>query len=223
MTSERTPARKSSSANNIAPDAANAATGTNARQPIYNIVGEKVALGPGTREETITLFNRSDNDFAVTIFSGDPLRPVTREQTEADFDRWSKEDSSREVGFLIYDRATSKAIGAVSLRHIDPVRQTAEFGIVISDKACWGKGYGTEATLLMLDYAFTVLGLHNVLLMTYAYNERAIRAYRRAGFREIGRWREAMRIGTRRYDVLYMDCLASEFSSPLKPIVEYPD
>ena len=41
-------------------------------EPIYNIVGEKVALGPGTREETINLFNRSDNDFAVSIFSGDP-------------------------------------------------------------------------------------------------------------------------------------------------------
>ncbi|MEO7002561.1 MAG: GNAT family protein [Ktedonobacterales bacterium] len=192
-------------------------------EPIYNIVGEKVALGPGTREETINLFNRSDNDFAVSIFSGDPLRPVIREATEADYDRYSKGDASREVGFLIYDRATSKAIGAVSLRHIDPVRQTAEFGIVISDKARWGKGYGTESTILMLDYGFTVLGLHNVLLMTYAYNERAIRAYKRAGFREIGRWREAMRIGTRHYDVLYMDCLASEFTSPLKPVVEYPE
>jgi len=217
MEPERATARKSPS---------KAGTGnadhTSAYQPIYNIVGEKVALGPGDREEQIALFHRSDNDFAVTIFSGDPLRPVTRAQTEADYDHWSKEDPSRAVGFLIYDRATGTAIGAVSLRHIDPVRQTAEYGIVISDKAYWGKGYGTEATQLILDYGFTVLGLHNVLLMTYAYNERAIRAYKRAGFREIGRWREAMRIGTRRYDVLYMDCLASEFTSPLQPVVAYP-
>jgi RimJ/RimL family protein N-acetyltransferase len=63
----------------------------------------------------------------------------------------------------------------------------------------------------MLDYAFNVLGLHSVRLAVFSFNERAQRAYERAGFRVIGRWREAKRLGGRAYDVVYMDCLAREF------------
>jgi RimJ/RimL family protein N-acetyltransferase len=67
-----------------------------------------------------------------------------------------------------------------------------------------------------------VLGLHNVLLSTYGYNERAVRAYTRAGFRVMGRQREAARLGDQVYDVIFMDCLATEFRSPLKRVVELP-
>jgi len=52
-------------------------------------------------------------------------------------------------------------------------------------------------------------------LTVLSFNGRGIRAYKRAGFKEIGRWREAHRFGGRAYDVIYMDCLATEFQSPL--------
>ena len=67
----------------------------------------------------------------------------------------------------------------------------------------------------MLDYGFTLLGLHNIMLTVDAYNERAIRAYRRAGFKEFGPRREARRRGGQAYDVVYMDCIAAEFNSPV--------
>ena len=189
--------------------------------PIINITGEKVALGP-THKGMLPYFEKWDNDFAVSIMSGDALRPVTREVIEANYERHSKEDQGHVVDFAIYEYATMRLIGATSLRHIVFVHGNADFGIYIGEKDCWGRGYGTEATILMLDYGFTVLGLHNILLSTYGYNERAIRAYTRAGFREMGRWREAARVGDRRYDIVFMDCLASEFSNPLKRIIEFP-
>ena len=67
----------------------------------------------------------------------------------------------------------------------------------------------------MLDYAFTALGLHSVLLTVYAFNRAGIRAYEKAGFRECGRQREAHRRGGQRWDVVSMDCLAREFTSPV--------
>ena len=82
---------------------------------------------------------------------------------------------------------------------------------MIGEKECWGKGYGAETTALMLDYGFNALGLHNIMLSVFSHNERGQRAYRRAGFREIGRRREALRRGGQTYDLVYMDCLASEF------------
>jgi RimJ/RimL family protein N-acetyltransferase len=85
---------------------------------------------------------------------------------------------------------------------------------MIGEKECWGKGYGTETTTLMLDYGFTLLGLHNICLSVFSFNERGIRAYTRAGFREIGRRREAICLAGRAHDIVFMDCLASEFQSP---------
>ncbi|HLI70151.1 MAG TPA: GNAT family protein [Ktedonobacteraceae bacterium] len=191
-------------------------------KPIFNIVGEKVALGP-MQKSMLPLFVRWANDFDVAILSGDPIRPVRRELIEADFERDSKsEESQHSIEFLIYEQASLRCIGTTFFKHIDKTQRTAEYGIVIGEKDCWGRGYGTETTLLMLDYAFTVLGLHNVLLQTYAYNERAVRAYTRAGFRVMGRWREAARLGNQVYDIVFMDCLATEFRSPLRRVIELP-
>jgi RimJ/RimL family protein N-acetyltransferase len=189
-------------------------------KPVLNIIGDKVALGPVERS-MIPDFARWENDFAVAVMSGDPLRPLSRAQMEERFAR-AREEDSRTVVFAIYERASLRCIGSAGLHHIDKTHRKAEYTILIGEKDCWGKGYGTETTILILDYAFTVLGLHNVLLSTYGYNERAIRAYTRAGFRVIGRRREAVRLGDQIYDIIFMDCLATEFRSPLRRVVELP-
>lgn len=190
-------------------------------KPILNIIGDRIALGP-VRKSMASAFARWENDFSVTLMSGDPIGPVSQESVEARLERSSKEGSARQVDFAIYERASMRLIGSAGLRHIDKTRRTAEYGIMIGEKDCWGKGYGTETTILMLDYAFTVLGLHNVLLSTYGYNERAVRAYTRAGFRVIGRQREAARLGNQLYDVIFMDCLATEFRNPLRRVIDLP-
>lgn len=192
------------------------------RRPVYNIIGEKVALGPGAREEQVELFYRGDNDFEVTLMAGDPLWPRQREAFEAEYDRRAKESHPDWVDFLIYDRTTDVPIGAAGLRGIDLKVGIAELGISMGRKDFWGKGLGTEAITLLVDYGFTVLGLHNIMLSTYAYNERALRSYLKVGFREFGRRRQAQRIGDQRYDIVYMDLLRSEFHSPLKPVVPLP-
>jgi RimJ/RimL family protein N-acetyltransferase len=51
------------------------------------------------------------------------------------------------------------------------------------------------------------------MLRVYDFNVRGMRAYLRAGFREIGRLRRAHRLGDRIADVILMDCPASEFRS----------
>lgn len=192
-----------------------------ASQPLISITGEKVALGPPHRG-IIPLLDKWDNDLALSILSGDPARPRAREQAEAEYERYSRSEQRDEVRFLIYECATLRLIGLAELMHINLSHRTATYGIIIGESDCWGKGYGTETTILMLDYAFHVLGLHNVMLEVHGFNERAIRTYLRAGFKVFGRRREAYRVGDRVYDDVHMDCLASEFQSPLKPVVDLP-
>jgi diamine N-acetyltransferase len=83
--------------------------------------------------------------------------------------------------------------------------------IAIGAANCRGQGYGTEATRLMLDYAFNGLGLHSVMLTVYATNPAGLRAYTKAGFREIGRRRQSYLQGGTLWDTIYMDCLARDF------------
>jgi RimJ/RimL family protein N-acetyltransferase len=191
-------------------------------RPLLNIVGEKIALGP-VQKSMLPAFERWGNDFAVTMMSRDQLLPLSREQTEAEYEQRGRRKTSGDfIEFAIYERASWRLIGTANLRHINHVMRNASYGIVIGEKDCWGKGYGTETTILMLDYAFTVLGLHNVLLSTYGYNERGVRAYTRAGFRVVGRWREAARVSDQVYDIIFMDCLSTEFRSPLRRVIDLP-
>lgn len=192
------------------------------QRPIsVNMRGEKVVLGPLQRE-LLPLLSRWANDFAVSALAGDSLRPVAWESIVAEFEQDVKADAHRVVIFTIYEATTMRPVGTTSLNRIDHTQGTAMYGITIGDKDAWGKGYGTETTVLMLDYAFNVLGLHNVMLEVYGFNERAVRAYTRAGFETVGRRREAHRMGQQRHDVILMDCTASTFHSPLKPVLEPP-
>ena len=176
-------------------------------EPILNILGDTVALGP-LRRDLIDLYVRWVNDFESIRSLGATFRPRTAEEELAWYDQAHKDETR--VMFLIYERATLRPIGSADLREIDHANRTAEFGIFIGEKECWGKGYGTETTRLLLEFAFHSLGLHNVLLKVDSVNERAIRAYTRAGFRVIGARRQARRLGTRVCDLIFMECLATE-------------
>ena len=110
---------------------------------------------------------------------------------------------------------SERPIGTTALDHIDHRHRTAEFSIGIGEEAFRGHGYGTEATRLMMDYAFSVLGLANVMLIVYEFNRAGRRAYKKAGFRECGCRHGAHWKGGRSWDVVYRECLASEFVSPL--------
>ena len=101
-----------------------------------------------------------------------------------------------------------------TLRCIAGLEEPSAGEILIGERDCWGHGYGTEATQLVLDYGFTVLGLHNIMLSVRDWNTRGIRAYERAGFKRIGSRRASVRFGGRAYDEVLMDCVASEFKSP---------
>jgi len=123
--------------------------------------------------------------------------------------------------FSIVDLSTDEVVGRCLLFSINQVDRHAMLGIVIGEKEYWGKGYGQEAIRLLLDYGFNLLNLHNIMLGTYAFNQRAIACYQKVGFKEIGRRRQARIIGGKKFDVVLMDMLASEFDSPYRiPIPE---
>jgi diamine N-acetyltransferase len=196
-------------------------TADNARieVPIVNIVGDRIALGPH-RRDLLPAYQRWINDFsALRTLGGGPLGPTTLEQEAT----WYDGQPGNETRFTIYERTTWRPIGTTALHSIDHRNRSATFGIFIGEAAARGKGYGTEATRLTLDCAFTALGLHSVMLTAAEFNLAGRRAYERAGFREFGRRRQCRWLAGRLWDDVYMDCLSSEFTSPVLAEVFVPD
>jgi RimJ/RimL family protein N-acetyltransferase len=193
-----------------------------AKLTTFNIIGNKIALG-SLRKDLLPTYTRWMNNLHTLRTMGALPRPLTAEQEERWYERAS-EDSERKITFTIYERSTANPIGNCGLFGIEYRNRTAELGIMIGEPDARSKGYGTEATGLVLGYAFTALGLHNVMLLVHEYNPAGISAYTKAGFREFGRRRESHYMGGKYWDVIHMECLASEWGpSPVLADVFKPD
>lgn len=136
-------------------------------------------------------------------------KPLTRE----DHLNWieTQVKTGRVAQFIIVEAETQKALGSVYLRDIDNTHHKAEFGIFIGEDSARGKGYGTIATSLILEYAFKELKLNKVFLRVFADNPQAIACYKKAGFVEEGVFCEDVWIDNKPYDMVFMRILRSEW------------
>lgn len=135
------------------------------------------------------------------------LRPMTVEDTD-NIVRWRNSESVRKnfiyqelftskshlnwittnvntgkvVQMIIEETESKRPIGSVYIRDIDLIHHKGEYGIFIGEDDTRGKGYGTQAARLMIEYGFQILHLHKIFLRAFAENVQAIRSYEKAGF-----------------------------------------
>ena len=115
--------------------------------------------------------------------------PLTGAQSRSYFDTFILPLSARGLCYAIHEADTDRLIGTTALSDLTtraPGERSALFRIVIGEKDLWGRGYGTEATRLVVEEAFETHGLSEVRLEVFRHNPRALAAYRRVGFREVG-------------------------------------
>lgn len=78
-------------------------------------------------------------------------------------------------------------IGNCMLYDIDPINGQCEIGIILGDRAYWGKGYGRAALRLLIAKCFVEMpSMKRLYLHTLEWNVRARRAFSACGFRETG-------------------------------------
>ena len=102
-------------------------------------------------------------------------------------------------------------IGSVSLENIHERNKNSSFGIIIGNKNYWNKGYGEEASRLIIDYGFKKLKLHRIELDVYSYNKRAIKLYKKLGFKKEAIRREHNFYNGKFYDTIIMSLLKREW------------
>jgi len=152
--------------------------------------GDKVVLRPVKRSD-IKYFLRWFNDPEVIQYLGLYL-PMTEMAEEKYIEELGTAGAGNKIRFVIeaIDGKNSTPIGSIGLSNIHPKNHSAGFGIAIGEKDYWSKGYGTEATRLIIRYGFEQLNLHRINSFAISFNERSIRLHLRAGFKEEGRQRE---------------------------------
>jgi len=149
------------------------------------------------------------------MFGGLDYQGIATPQSQ---EKWADDNLERgakrepeAVEFTVYDRRDSVPVGTAGLFSIVHAHGRAEFGTGIGERR--GQGLGTEATRLVLDFAFHVLQLRNVLLVTPEWNVAGLKAYERAGFRRIGVRRGAVISRGRCTDLVIMDAVPQDFGA----------
>jgi len=146
--------------------------------------GEKVTLRPpvdGDAAKFVEWFaDREVTRFLATSF------PMSLQQEEDFLKRIG--ESKTDVWWAL--EAEGRTIGATGIHRIDWISGNAVTGTVIGDKSCWRKGYGSEAMALRTEFAFRQLNLHKLKSGAFDENEPSKRALQKAGYRQVGVWRE---------------------------------
>jgi RimJ/RimL family protein N-acetyltransferase len=169
--------------------------------------GEKIYLRPlGRGDAELILPWVNDQEVTRTLLLH---RPVNLESEEEFLGRMTRSDT--DVIFGIVEKTSDRLIGVVGLPQIDYRNRHSSFGIFIGDKGKWGKGYGTEATFLAVQYAFGTLNLNRVWLHVSADNLGALRAYEKVGFRKEGVLQQHLYRDGRYLDIVTMAALREEW------------
>jgi RimJ/RimL family protein N-acetyltransferase len=113
--------------------------------------------------------------------------------------------------FAIEDVKTGEFLGTCGIESINSVSRSAELGIAIHNPVNHSKGYGTDTMRCLLKFGFNILNLHRIELWVMEYNERAIHVYKKVGFKDVGRKREAHFLQGVYHNIVVMDILEEEF------------
>ena len=150
------------------------------------------------------------NDREVTRFMGGAY-PWSSDAEEA----FVRTTTSAPMAFadvrLAIETKDGTHIGGCGLHRASPENRNAELGIMIGEKAYWSKGYGSDTVATLVRFAFEEMNLNRVELHVYDFNERGQAAYRKCGFVEEGRMRDAHYAEGAYSDVVVMALLREEW------------
>ncbi|KGN40187.1 GNAT family N-acetyltransferase [Knoellia aerolata] len=178
--------------------------------------GELVTLRPIRAEDAdlIDAIIHADDEIARLTGSGHrsdepPTTPPIEELREI-YGRWAVADDRLVLGVL--DNASGDLVGEVVLAGWDEGNRSCWFRILLGG-AGRGRGLGTEATRLVVDHGFRVLGLHRITLEVFDFNPRARHVYEKVGFVHEGTGREALLFDGEWVDVHYLAVIETDWVS----------
>jgi RimJ/RimL family protein N-acetyltransferase len=182
--------------------------------PDVVLEGQQVRLRP---------FEERDLDPAWDMLNDPEGRRLTG--THATFtreaaDRWyrSRGQADDRLDLVVASRHDDRLVGEAVLNDLDADNHSCTYRISLAGPSVFGRGYGTEATRLMVDHAFQI-GIHRISLEVFAFNTRAQRVYEKAGFTVEGVLRDALHWDGTYHDAVLMAILADD-NATARPVTD---
>jgi RimJ/RimL family protein N-acetyltransferase len=175
--------------------------------------GKLIRLAAPKPDDHATMVKWTENPEYWRMLDMDPAQP-------RDVDFWAEGDkrakeNDRVFSFRIRTLEGDKLIGFFRL-WISWKNQLGWVAIAIGEPEYWGRGYGSDALTVGINYAFRELNLYKVVLGVFSYNTRAIRAYEKVGFVHEARQRAMIYRDGQYHDMLEMGILRPEWEARLK-------
>jgi len=154
------------------------------------LTGKRIYLRPMALSDVDGPYFDWLNDYEVTRYLETGSFPTTRATLRHYLESVARHPDN--VMLAIMDKKIHVHVGNVKLGPIHRIHRRADIGIMVGDKRFWGKGYGSEAMALMLEYGFKRLNLHKITLGVYADHAPAVRSYQKLGFVIEGTFKEQL-------------------------------
>lgn len=170
------------------------------KEKIVFLKGKRIILRPLNKEVDLEKCLIWTNDPEVTNFLS-LLYPIDKIAEGEWFDKISKDKNNIVLAIETLD---GKFIGTMGLHSINWVNRTATTGALIGEKRYWGKGYGTEAKMLILNYAFNQLNLRKIKSEVIAYNKRSLNYSLHCGYEIEGRKKQEIYKNGQYWDLIQL-------------------
>lgn len=173
------------------------------------LAGENIELRRHVREN-YALYARWYGDPDIWYLTSWTAAPLGRSAVERLFEE--REKSITDDSFAIHVRGEREPIGVISLMNLSEANASADLSVILGHPEDRDRGHGADAIATLLNYAFGELGLHRVGLSVFEFNEPAIAAYEKLGFRKEGRLRQAIKRDDAFHDAILMSVLEPEWN-----------
>lgn len=170
---------------------------------------ESIILRPYRLKDTEPLWNSVENE-TINRLTG-THGTFTREQIDNYVANQIEADDDTRASFIIEAKKDKRAVGEIVINDIDRYNRSGNIRIALFEEQDFGKGYGTQAMRMMVDYGFRELSLHRITLGVYAFNPGAIHVYEKIGFIKEGVLRDALYWDGEYIDEITMSILEHEW------------
>jgi RimJ/RimL family protein N-acetyltransferase len=176
---------------------------------LEGILVDLVPQGEAFRQR-LHAFSNSEGEFWG---SGGERQPITQAMIRRRIERWAERGGDNPYRGVYYAIRTKPGviIGTMTINWMHPTHRWGELGAQISEPGYWGGGYGTDALLLLIEYAFEWLDFRRVWLDTTSMNKRVFRQMEKVGFTLEARGRREIYADGAWYDLVYFGLLREEW------------